>query len=101
MSVYCLVLVSVVQVVWTQSLQEMHRTEPLYFLLLVMRWEQMGHMQIFDGPGLLSTSLASVMRRSMTAGASYPPSEKMCIVQHQQYIPRGTEAIPRAHCTRP
>ena len=34
--VYCLVLVNVVQVVWTQSLQEMHRTEPLYFLLLVM-----------------------------------------------------------------
>ena len=36
MFVYCLVLVSVEQVVWTQSLQEMHRTEPLYFLLLVM-----------------------------------------------------------------
>ena len=45
--VYCLVLVSVVQVVWTQSLQEMHRTEPLYFLLLVMRWEQMGHVVNF------------------------------------------------------
>ena len=44
MFVYCLVLVSVEQVVWTQSLQEMHRTDPLYFLLLVMRWEQMGHM---------------------------------------------------------
>ena len=29
--VYCLVLVSVEQVEWTQSLQEMHRTEPLYF----------------------------------------------------------------------
>ena len=42
MFVYCLVLVSVVQVVWTQSLQEMHRTEPLYFLLFVMHWEQMG-----------------------------------------------------------
>ena len=42
--VYCLVLESVVKVVWTQSLQEMHRREPLYFLLLVMRWEQMGHV---------------------------------------------------------
>ena len=42
--VYCLVLASVVQVVWTQYLQEMHWTEPLYFLLLVMHWEQMGHV---------------------------------------------------------
>ena len=42
--VYCLVLVSVVQVVCSQSLQEMHRTEPLYFFLLVMCWEKMGHM---------------------------------------------------------
>ena len=40
--IYCLVLVSVVQVVWTQSFQEVHRTKPLYFLLLVMHWEQMG-----------------------------------------------------------
>ena len=44
MFLYCLVLVSVVQVVWTQFLQEMNRTEPLYFLLMVVRWEQMGHV---------------------------------------------------------
>ena len=49
---------------------------------------------------MLSTSLASVMRRSMTASASYSPSEKMCTVQHQSYIPRGTEAIPRVCCSR-
>ena len=33
-------------------------------------------------------SPASVMR-SMTAGASYPPSKKMYIVQHQLYISRA------------
>ena len=47
MSVYGLVLLSVVQEVWAQSLQEMHRTEPLHFLLLVMRWEQMGHVNFW------------------------------------------------------
>ena len=41
--VNCLALVCVVQMVRTQSLQAMHRTEPLYFLLLVMCWKQMGH----------------------------------------------------------
>ena len=66
-----------------------------------MHWKQMGHVQIFGGPGLLSTSQASVMKRSMTAGASYPPNEKMCIVQHQPYISRGTEAIPTVRCSRP
>ena len=44
---YCLVLASVAQVVWTQSLQEMHRTELLYFLLLVMRWEQTVHVNFW------------------------------------------------------
>ena len=42
--VYCLVLASVVYVVFTQSLQVMHRTEQIYFLLLAMRWDQMGHV---------------------------------------------------------
>ena len=37
----------------------------------------------------------------MTAGASYHTSEKMCNVQHQPHIPRGTEAIPRVRCSRP
>ena len=30
--VYCLVLVSVVQVVWPKSLHEMHRTEPFFVI---------------------------------------------------------------------
>ena len=34
---------------------------------------------------MLSTSPASDVMRSMTAGVSYPPSEKMCTVQHQAY----------------
>ena len=42
--VYCLVLISVVQIAWTKSLQEMHRRESLNFLLVVIHWEQMGHM---------------------------------------------------------
>ena len=37
----------------------------------------------------------------MTAGESYPPSGQMCIVQHQPYILRGTEAIPRVISSRP
>ena len=54
--VYCLVLVSVVQVVWTQSLQEMHMTEPLYFLLLVMRWKQMRHVNFWWSRVVLNVS---------------------------------------------
>ena len=100
--VYCLVLVSVVQVVWTQSLQAMHRAEHMYFFLLVIRWDQMRHVKIFDGPGFISTSPASVMRRSMTARASYYPSEKMCTVQHQPYISRAPKQSPgcAASCLR-
>ena len=53
---------------------------------------------------MLSTSLASVMRRRRRRRRSdcrqvKPPSEKMCTVQHQPYIPQGTEAIP--NCTFP
>ena len=52
--------------------------------------------KFFGGHGLLSSSLASQMRRGMIASTSYLPSENMSTVQH-----RGTEAIPRVRCSRP
>ena len=67
MFVYCLVLVSVVQVPWSQSLQEMHRTKPLYFFAVGNALGADGTRVNIWGPGLLSTCSeeARVVRRSV------------------------------------
>ena len=91
MFVYCLVLVSVLQVVWTLSLQEMHRKEPLYFFIV-------GNALGADGTLVNFWWSRDALNLSSECNEKYdcqhviPPSEKMFIVHHQPYIPRGTEA---------
>ena len=46
-----------------------------------------------DGPGLLSTSLASVMR-SMTAGASFPSGEKIALYSTNRTFSRSSCNAP-------
>ena len=53
---------SVVLFRWNQFLQALQRTDPFVFLLHVILW-----VHVLDGPGLLTTSPASVMRRGMIA----------------------------------
>ena len=66
----------------------------MYFLLLVMRWKEMGNVQIFGGPGLLSTSLAIVMRQNRTASMSYPIVKKCVLYSTNRTFPGAPKQSP-------